>query len=41
MALIEKKELKIKETQRVLDEDVQPQFLQLTEDKRNFDKYNE
>lgn len=39
--LIKKKEMKIQETNRLLEEDIKPQFEKLEQDKKTFDYYNE
>ena len=40
LALLKKKELKIEETNRMLSQEVEPQFERLRDEKRNFDNYN-
>jgi hypothetical protein len=38
--VIKKKDLKILETNNILEHDVMPQFAALTEDKKVFDQFN-
>jgi structural maintenance of chromosome 2 len=39
-ALLNKKEMKLKETDRIIEQDVQPQYAQLVTDKTNYDLFN-
>ena len=41
MKTIEKKRAKLEETQRIMNEEVMPQYERLMEDKQNFDRYKE